>query len=184
MCFFLAPAWGSFNPHASNASSVPPTCQRRVSGQICETHRLSRSASSSHYSPKLRLTMQARDSSTHERASCVTQLGRLTPKGKSSLITAMISLSSQTERSPPWLNLPGPLARQPRCTTPLAVGSRTGLSDWQRPDSAAPQILHSRAAPPSPSHHRPTALRPHLAETGTITFANAMLWYKLDNNLI
>ena len=94
MCFFLAPAWGSFNPHASSASSVPPTCQRRVSGQICETHRLSRSASSSHYSPKLRSTMQARNSSTHERASCVTQLGRLTPKGKSSLITAMISLSS------------------------------------------------------------------------------------------
>ena len=33
MCFFLAPAWGSFNLHASNASSVPPTYQRRVSGQ-------------------------------------------------------------------------------------------------------------------------------------------------------
>ena len=33
MCFFLAPAWGSFNLHASNASSVPPTCQQRVSGQ-------------------------------------------------------------------------------------------------------------------------------------------------------
>ena len=64
------------------------------------------------------------------------------------------------------------------------MGSRAGLSDRQRPDSAAPQFLHSRAAPPSPAHHRPTALRPRLAGTCTITFANAMLWYKLDNNLI
>ena len=103
MCFFLAPAWGSFNLHASNASSVPPTCQRRVSGQkYLRNSPPQPFRELLTYSPKLRLTMQARDSPTHGRASCChAAWSSQRPRVKSARLRPWYPSPLQKERSLP-----------------------------------------------------------------------------------
>ena len=96
MCFFLAPAWGSFNLHASNASSVPPTCQQRVAGQ---THR--RSSPPQPFRELLTLLTKAtlNDASSKLSHAWKSQLLPRSlvvsaPNGKISSTPAAISLSS------------------------------------------------------------------------------------------